>query len=274
MLNLFGVKRRKEVRVRDFRELADIQCVNGEWRHYSQGAYDKVLRHVVCYQVEIPHNDASIARKAREAKIQSSCHSCSSLKNYTEFDLCPSESNCSAPFLKSLKDAYGCEDLVVECPHSSLAVQLKSGSSMVVYPQDIYCDEVWIYDDGKHSHEVQGMLCLSKEHKEKYLKCASSCPSLKQICPACDVLDDLFPNCTSRLNCGMDGNVVVSKRKEDNMQDPFQAYSEDNMLLLCVNGSWIVNINETKVQIMDDELIYCKSLNISSFTKSSSTTMY
>ncbi|CAJ0591019.1 unnamed protein product [Cylicocyclus nassatus] len=43
------------IKVRNFRQLADIQCVNGQWRYYGhQVAYDKVLRHVVCYSVAIP----------------------------------------------------------------------------------------------------------------------------------------------------------------------------------------------------------------------------
>ncbi|CAJ0591017.1 unnamed protein product [Cylicocyclus nassatus] len=42
------------IRVRDFRQLADIQCVNGEWRYYGQARFDTVLRHVVCYSVAIP----------------------------------------------------------------------------------------------------------------------------------------------------------------------------------------------------------------------------
>ncbi|CAJ0590998.1 unnamed protein product, partial [Cylicocyclus nassatus] len=43
------------VRMRDFRQLADIQCVSGHWRYYGIAEFDnKVLRHVVCYSVAIP----------------------------------------------------------------------------------------------------------------------------------------------------------------------------------------------------------------------------
>ncbi|CAJ0590887.1 unnamed protein product [Cylicocyclus nassatus] len=42
------------IRVRNFHQLADIQCVNGEWRYYGQAKFDQVLRHVVCYSVAIP----------------------------------------------------------------------------------------------------------------------------------------------------------------------------------------------------------------------------
>ncbi|CAJ0590889.1 unnamed protein product [Cylicocyclus nassatus] len=42
------------IRVRDFRQSADVQCVNGEWRYYGQAKYDTVLRNVVCYSVAIP----------------------------------------------------------------------------------------------------------------------------------------------------------------------------------------------------------------------------
>ncbi|CAJ0591016.1 unnamed protein product [Cylicocyclus nassatus] len=46
-----------------------------------------------------------------------------------------------------------------------------------------------------------------------------------------------------------------------------QANAENNTLLFCVNGSWILNINDTEVKVMDDELLSCKSLNISSLAK-------
>ncbi|ETN72948.1 hypothetical protein NECAME_13676 [Necator americanus] len=101
-----------------------LECRNQQWFYLS------------------PRAPTGQAPKAHSA---SSCKVCSSVVNSS---LCPQKYKCSEPSIGSSND------------ERMSSVQLKSGSSMIVYPEDVQCDGEWIFDDGRRSHRIESMTCL------------------------------------------------------------------------------------------------------------------
>ncbi|VDM76410.1 unnamed protein product [Strongylus vulgaris] len=92
---------------------------------------------------------------------KSPCKICSSIERIPK-GLCPPNYTCLEPLINTVTDSTNCEYSVIECPGSDMVVQLKSGSSSIVYRQDVRCDGTWIYHDGHRKHQVENMLCLIK----------------------------------------------------------------------------------------------------------------
>ncbi|CAJ0590109.1 unnamed protein product [Cylicocyclus nassatus] len=137
-----------------------MECRNGRWiLTGTRFASGKEFTHLVCYKEAIVQNFADIPR----SHTSRTCKLCSPIGNVPESGLCPPGFRCSRPSIESIIGSSNCGQSIIECPGPDLVVQLSSGLSAIVYPQDVYCDGSWIYHDGRRKHQVVNMLCLSKE---------------------------------------------------------------------------------------------------------------
>ncbi|RCN49003.1 hypothetical protein ANCCAN_04880, partial [Ancylostoma caninum] len=99
-------------------------------------------------------------------------------------------------------------------------VQLKSGTSTVIYPEDVRCGEQWTFDDGQNAHQIESMACLSKgPQQEPALNCSCSYPAPRQICMSLTACGDVIPgksldDCTSKLHCLKGNHLFIRKRQE------------------------------------------------------------
>ncbi|KHJ92447.1 hypothetical protein OESDEN_07665 [Oesophagostomum dentatum] len=152
------------LRVKDYLdEQHSIVCRNKEWIYTGPPQpLGKAVSKIACYEMAIT-TDRTEPKHIVKARSPPTCKRCSAITNDPNSVRCPQDRNCSEPIVKNIETAANCETSVVECPGSDLMIQLKSGSSMIVYSQDVRCDGEWTFDDGHLSHPVENMLCLSSE---------------------------------------------------------------------------------------------------------------
>ncbi|KAK6755814.1 hypothetical protein RB195_014291 [Necator americanus] len=239
-----------------------LECRNQQWFYLSPRApTGELISHLVCYErpIETPY----ASRQAPKAHSASSCKVCSSVVNSS---LCPQKYKCSEPSIGSSNDGTSdCNYSVIECPGSDLLVQLKSGSSMIVYPEDVQCDGEWIFDDGRRSHRIESMTCLIRVSvPETPSNCKCSYPPPREICTTPNACTDItagnsLDGCSMRIRCQKGNHLVIRKRQEDGgLNAREQVVAGNNPLLLCTNGNWLVNNNDREFRLEENETIFCE----------------
>ncbi|EYC37975.1 hypothetical protein Y032_0753g2073 [Ancylostoma ceylanicum] len=173
---------------------------------------------LACYDTPIVNMFAK--RAISVAHGVATCKTCSPPPGIPA-DNCPQSYECSSPIIGTKTDATSsCKYSVVECPGSNLLVQLKSGTSTVIYPEDARCHEQWTFYDDQHTHQIESMTCLSKAPEQNHASnCSCSYPAPRQICMSPTACGDVVPgkslnDCTSKLHCSEGNHLFIRKRQE------------------------------------------------------------
>ncbi|EYC37973.1 hypothetical protein Y032_0753g2072 [Ancylostoma ceylanicum] len=219
---------------------------------------------LACYDKPIAGNFAK--RAISVAHGAATCKTCSPPRGIP-VDNCPQNYECFSPIIGTKTDATSsCKYSVVECPESNLLVQLESGTSMVIYPEDVRCDVQWMFDDDQHTHQIESMTCLSRAPEQNPASnCTCSYPAPRQICMSPTACGDVVParsldDCTSKLHCLKGNHIFIRRRQENGELDSREhVVAGNNPQVLCTNGIWLLSNNDQEIHLERNEVISCET---------------
>ncbi|KAL6742461.1 hypothetical protein Aduo_015609 [Ancylostoma duodenale] len=236
-----------------------------QWSLYGPHAPEgQVFTQLVCYDTLTTRT--SVKRAISSAHGTAICKTCSPLHDIP-VGSCPQNYECSTPIIGTkTDDISNCKYSMVECPGTDLLVQLKSGTSTMIYPEDVRCGEQWTFDDGQNTHQIESMTCLSKvPQRQPASNCSCSYPAPRQICMSLTACGDVTPgksfnDCTSKLHCLQGNHLFIRRRKENGELDSREhVVAGDNPRLLCTNGMWLLSNDDKQIRLEKNEVISCET---------------